>query len=247
MARKITGILYVDDLLIPYEIKTERRASARYAIGRTKVNVKLPFYFTNSMIQGELKKIENWVYSCILNDPSLRTKFELKDYFYNNTIIVLGTTYTIQIEYVDRRSNTIKLYKDNILGIRLEQGLDPIQQNDLIKRLLSRVISKLYLPYIKEKVAHINHRFFKEEITQVRIKYNKSNWGSCSSKRNINLSSRLLLAPNEAIIDYVIIHELSHLKEMNHSPAFWKIVSDIMPNYKTHENWLKKHGHLLDF
>jgi predicted metal-dependent hydrolase len=78
------------------------------------------------------------------------------------------------------------------------------------------------------------------------LKNNQSNWGSCSSKRNINLSSRLLFAP-EKVLDYVIVHELSHLKEMNHSKKFWDIVASVMPDYKKMETWLSKNGDKLKF
>ena len=62
----------------------------------------------------------------------------------------------------------------------------------------------------------------------------------------MNLSTRLLFAPKD-VIDYVIIHELAHLYEMNHSKKFWNIVSQVMPNYKEKEKWLSKNGRLCDF
>jgi predicted metal-dependent hydrolase len=78
------------------------------------------------------------------------------------------------------------------------------------------------------------------------LKYNQTNWGSCSTRGNINLSTRLLFAPDD-VIDYVIIHELAHLLEMNHSNRFWNIVKKAMPEYREKEVWLKKNGHLCDF
>ena len=78
------------------------------------------------------------------------------------------------------------------------------------------------------------------------LKYNKSRitsarsrWGSCSSKKNLNFSYRLMLTPGD-VIDYVIIHELAHLKHMNHSKNFWNQVESMMSNYKEKEKWLKK-------
>ncbi|MCB0682671.1 MAG: M48 family metallopeptidase, partial [Saprospiraceae bacterium] len=65
-------------------------------------------------------------------------------------------------------------------------------------------------------------------------------------KRNINLSTRLLFAPPK-VIDYVIIHELAHLVEMNHSRRFWDLVAAAMPDYEEQEKWLKKFGHRCDF
>jgi predicted metal-dependent hydrolase len=107
-----------------------------------------------------------------------------------------------------------------------------------IKHLLSRVLSNRYLPEITKRVHELNKKFFGKEIKNVKLKYTTSNWGSCSSTGNINLSSRLLFSPQE-VIDYVIIHELAHTYEMNHSSRFWDLVRKAMPDYKEKEKWLK--------
>ena len=65
--------------------------------------------------------------------------------------------------------------------------------------------------------------------------------GKFSSKGNLNFNCLLMLAPDE-VVDYVVIHELCHLIEMNHSKAFWKQVEQMMPDYKKHRKWLKDHG-----
>lgn len=72
----------------------------------------------------------------------------------------------------------------------------------------------------------------------VKITSAKTRWGSCTSKKNLNFTYRLMLAPEE-VIDYVIIHELAHLKHMNHSKKFWEEVWKMMVDYKKHEKWLK--------
>ena len=73
-----------------------------------------------------------------------------------------------------------------------------------------------------------------------RLKWLSSRWGSCSLKRNINLNRCLLAAPVD-VLDYVIVHELCHLQEMNHSKKFWKLVKAIMPDFKDKVHWLKKY------
>ena len=85
-----------------------------------------------------------------------------------------------------------------------------------------------------------------KKYNTVILKYLNSRWGSCSVKGNINISLRLLLAPME-VVEYVILHELCHLQEMNHSARFWHLVASYMPNYKNQERWLKENGHLCDF
>lgn len=75
----------------------------------------------------------------------------------------------------------------------------------------------------------------------VKITSAMTRWGSCTSKRNLNFTYRLALAP-DFVRDYVIVHELCHLRQMNHSKRFWNEVANIMPDYKTAEKWLKENG-----
>ncbi len=82
------------------------------------------------------------------------------------------------------------------------------------------------------------------EYNRITIKKMSTRWGSCSSKNNLNFSLLLSACPSE-IVDYIVIHELCHLKELNHSPAFWSLVSRYCPDYKKHKLWLKKHGNEL--
>lgn len=76
---------------------------------------------------------------------------------------------------------------------------------------------------------------------KVTIRDQKTRWGSCSSRGNLNFNWRLLLMP-EAVMDYVIVHELAHRKEMNHSAAFWHVVENYMPDYRERLQWLRENG-----
>ena len=76
---------------------------------------------------------------------------------------------------------------------------------------------------------------------RIAIRDQKTRWGSCSSEKNLNFNWKLILAPPE-VLDYVVVHELCHLKEMNHSKAFWDEVGKVMPEYETYKLWLKENG-----
>lgn len=76
----------------------------------------------------------------------------------------------------------------------------------------------------------------------ISIREQKTRWGSCSSKGNLNFNWKLVRMP-EQILDYVVVHELAHRIEMNHSAAFWAIVEQHIPDYRERRMWLKKNGH----
>ncbi|MEM3638035.1 MAG: SprT family zinc-dependent metalloprotease [Conexivisphaerales archaeon] len=89
-------------------------------------------------------------------------------------------------------------------------------------------------------------RMLKIDGFRLNIRDQRSRWGSCSSRKNLSFNFRIGLAPKE-VMDYVVLHELIHLKFMNHSPAFWKELARYCPQYKEHEKWLKRNGnHLMN-
>ena len=93
---------------------------------------------------------------------------------------------------------------------------------------------------ITKRVEHFA-KTMSVDYKRISIKFQKTRFGSCSTKKNLNFNALVALMPSE-ILDYVIVHELSHLKEMNHSPAFWCEVEKIIPDYKLKRKWLKANG-----
>ncbi len=76
---------------------------------------------------------------------------------------------------------------------------------------------------------------------RISIRAAKTRWGSCSGEGNLNFHWKLILMPPE-ILDYVVVHELAHRKQMNHSPLFWAEVEKVLPDYKARRAWLKENG-----
>ena len=94
--------------------------------------------------------------------------------------------------------------------------------------------------FVPQRVAHFAPKI---GVTygRITIRAQHTRWGSCSSKGNLNFNCLLMRMPPE-VIDYVVVHELCHRKEMNHSPKFWAEVAKILPNYKEQKQWLKQNG-----
>jgi predicted metal-dependent hydrolase len=79
---------------------------------------------------------------------------------------------------------------------------------------------------------------------RITVRDTKSRWGSCSASRALNFSWRLILAP-PVVLDYLAAHEVAHLRELNHSPRFWRLVHELCPHTEEAELWLKRHGSSL--
>ena len=97
--------------------------------------------------------------------------------------------------------------------------------------------------YIPKRVDHYG-RSFGLQAAGIRISRAQNRWGSCSAKNVLAFAWRLMMAP-PAVIDYVVVHELAHIREKNHSRSFWSFVASIMPDYAAQRQWLKIHGHEL--
>ncbi len=114
------------------------------------------------------------------------------------------------------------------------------------KRLLAQYSIKDYkenkqkaYEIIWNKVLHYN-KFYKYNIGKIYIRNQKTRWGSCSGKRNLNFNYKIVFLP-EVLQDYIVVHEICHLKEMNHSARFWSLVAVQIPNYKQQILEIKKY------
>ncbi len=99
----------------------------------------------------------------------------------------------------------------------------------------------------RERLADVTHHHAGQigrEVTRITLRDTRSRWGSCTQDGNLMFSWRLVMAPPE-VLKYVAVHEVAHLVEMNHSPSFWRVVEDLMPEYQAPRSWLKQHGSVL--
>ncbi len=237
-------VIKVASLRVPLKVIWEHRRNIRMAIGKRAVLLRLPLdYRINE--EEEIEKIKSWLAQLAHKKEGVLDRLAIKAYEDGQVLTVGDRQYLLSISFEDRKTHSAQRIGQTI-SLTLAAGEQGPHLQRKIRHLLSRVIAQDFLPAITRRVLDLNDAHFQKQIKGVRLKYNFSNWGSCSSSGNINLSTRLLFAPPD-VIDYVIIHELAHLFEMNHSPRFWKIVATAMPSYKQKEQWLKQNSHLCDF
>ena len=141
-------------------------------------------------------------------------------------------------EIIEERKEWIEKAQ-NKLASRAERlnSLTPITKDEIDS------LKAAAKPIIEEKVRHFADKIG-VEYGKITIRNQRTRYGSCNAKGNLNFNCLIMLMPNE-IIDYVIVHELCHIKEMNHSRRFWNEVESVLPDYKERRKWLKLNGKFL--
>ncbi len=146
------------------------------------------------------------------------------------------------IEHDDQKHASVRRYEDR-LQVKLPQAY--MDNSGFVRAAIEnyyRGEAKAYLPQRVKELAESRGFVYRN----VRIKNQKTRWGSCSAKHNLNFNMRLMMAPPDAI-DSVIIHELCHLKVLSHSKAFWNLVEKHCPDYKEWQKWFIENEHFLVF
>jgi len=132
---------------------------------------------------------------------------------------------------------------------RLTEATIRLRQSAVEQSSVKRALENFYRAFARERFTERAEQYAPQmgvEYDQIEIRNQKTKWGSCSSTGTLGLNWRLTMAPPE-ISEYVVVHELTHLREMNHGEAFWAIVKAFDPEYKDHRAWLRKHSAELVF
>ena len=216
--------------MIPDQVIKSKRKTLSISINENaQLIVRAPNRISDAKIQEFINEKSSWI---IKNKNLIKLRLQNTEKA-QNTLLYLG-------EYFPIKKNIKSLQKVSFNGEKFITNLENQAQ-------LSNALKIWYKDKFKElAIPRLNYFVDKYDLTvnQVRLKRQKTLWGSCSSRNNINLNFLLIMAPLK-VIDYVIIHELVHTIHKNHSANFWSAVEDIMPNYKDPKNWLKENGYKL--
>ena len=234
----------VDGKSLPVFIYKERRSNNRISITKRGVHIRIPSRLRITGDTSWRSWAHQWLSAQLIKRPDIAERYDTKKYMEGYEVHTPYKTYSLQISTSPRSTSKGKLIGE-VLRLELNQDLTEAYRVKTIRTLMSRLIAKDQLHRVTHRVHEINEHYFKLPIKDVRIKNNSSNWGSCSSSGNINISIKTLLAPF-IVQDYIFVHELAHRIEMNHSSAYWAIVKRVMPSYEEQERWLKENGHMCE-
>ena len=220
---------------ITYTVRRSLRAKhVRFEVRRqTGLTVVVPYSYKIGQLPGLLKSKERWISSNLARYSHLQSLSADKKLRSGDTVPYLGRDLELvkrenhsSIGSVTLEENTLavspELFKNGILELALEQWYRT-EAAKLINERADKLRSQVGISY-----------------KRIVIRGQKTRWGSCSHKKNLSFNWKLMMAP-EPVIDYIIIHELAHLKEMNHSKRFWELVAQHCPRWHEYKKWLKQH------
>lgn len=197
------------------KILRSRRKSLGLQVKEGEVIVKAPLFASDEAIEAFVQKYRDWI------DKQLeRQKATKRDFVFGERFWYLGQSYELK-----------ESQEEFVFDGRYFLAKEPSAQ--LFARFYKER-AKSYIPPLVERLA----KEYEESYRKVGITSAHTRWGSCSSQKSLNFSYRLMMLPPKAI-EYVVIHELSHLRHMNHSKAFWELVRSRMPEYKEMERVLR--------
>lgn len=217
--------------------RSPRRRSISIEIRKAQVVIRAPMGAPQSLLVNFLHEKAAWVRAKIHEQQqTLATQPEPRHYAHGSQIPFMDETLTLVLGRGPRAAIArIDQHLHLILSPRSR-----LNDDAQIRQLLSRWYQQQALTILTRKTAQLT-QMMGLVCTQVTIKATRSKWGHCTSRGAIQYNWQILLAP-EAIVDYLVAHEVSHLRHHNHSADFWALVASVCPTFKADRAWLKAEG-----
>ena len=231
------------DVEINYRIIISNRKTISLIIDPEKgLLVRAPERVTYRQIEQIVREKSNWIIRKQEEIKRIRSEVE-KEFVAGEKLPFQGEIYEIEVmESGEIKSVTVSL-EDGIFLIKVPHDLKGDNRKEEIKRRLVEWYKKEARSKYEERVEHYRKKLG-VSYNKIFIRDQKTRWGSCSSKGNLNFNWRLIMAPL-SIMDYIVVHELVHLIHPNHSRDFWKLVESVIPDYKEKKQWLRVNGYRL--
>ena len=221
----------------PFEIiRTDRVKSASIDVEDNLVKVTVPKNLSDERIEELIKGRILWIKQKLALQATANIS-KPKEYVDGEAFAYLGRNY--RLKCANGSEESVKL-KSGYLNVTTKNGK---RNSEHIKA----AIEQWYRTKALSRLVDKNKRYsaiLKVEPTSINLKDYKAMWGSCSPKGVVSYNWRIILAPHK-IVDYIVVHELCHLIEPNHSSKYWKQVRSVIPDYKNSKEWLKNNGSSL--
>lgn len=213
---------------ITYTLILEKRKSIALGVKDSgQIFVKAPFWMKKSEVDKFVFDKEDWLKKKL---AKIREhKKEVSSLYEQGKILYLGGMLTVE----PRHGARARVVKNKLI----------VNQGESVDKQVYNALKKQARLVIAEIIGELQYKMG-VKVKSFRLKDNSTNWGSASGKGNLNFNWRVIMAPLE-VLRYLVIHEMAHLRHMDHSDRFWNFVSQFDPEWEAHDRWLKDHGGVL--
>ncbi len=219
---------------LEYKLIYTDRKTVNISVERDRsIIVRAPQNTSRDKIDAILEKKKLWLFEKINHAQKYPFKKGRKEFVTGETLMYLGKNYKLHV------------IPESIKGVEFNQKFIISKEN---QPKAYSIFKAWYVNKAKEKIEKIAIEYSQNlgvVYNSLKVSELKYTWGSCSPNNNLNFNWRLVKAPLY-VIKYIVVHELTHIVELNHTPRFWNMLSIQIPNYEKAKKWLKQNGDLLE-
>lgn len=240
----------INDVEIPFKInsnKIYKNFRISFNVENGYMNVSKPYYLSLKMTNKIIKNNEKLIYKeylKMLEEKKFIEEKKSRKWVTGEKILYRGQELEVVINEIPKNKIEIRLDKDKFI-VNIKSGLEEKVKKENIVKAVKKFFKINTEILIYEKLNYWC-KYTGIDYNTFKVKHVKTRWGSCvKSTKSLNFSSRLIMFENN-VVDAVVVHELCHIKEANHSKKFWNIVYRYIPNYKDLNNWIKINAHKFE-
>ncbi len=214
-------------------VRSARRKTLSIQIRQGEVQVRAPLCMPTPEIENFVRQKTRWINKHLQRQSLFQASTPVLET--GATLMWFGQPMTLTFK-------TAPTPAVETSSSELTIGL-PLNNADMRKTVLEGWYNQQTLEYVKTRLPFYAERV-QVEPRGIKVRFYKSRWGSCWRNGDLQFNGILAMAPRE-VIDYVIVHELCHMRVFNHSPEYWRLVADVMPDYARLRDWLRQQNSLI--
>jgi predicted metal-dependent hydrolase len=236
--------LKIGNTKVEYELITsDRKKTIELVIDFNKgFTVKAPKEMTKKEIIKNLNRKEKWIINNLDRMSDILKNDTTKEFVSGEKFLLRGRRYALKVLKSKKQLPSLEFKKSKFLAVVPSQFTED-QYGSLLRPLFIQFYKQKAEQIINERIKKYLE-YFKTEPKNIIVTELKNKWGSCSKNNQLRYNWRIVLA-NTSVIDYILIHELCHMVQKNHSDKYWKEVKRILPNYEKSKSWLRTNNNLI--
>ncbi len=218
--------------------RSSRRRTIEIIIRSGQVHLMMPQFVSTDEGLAFVRTKKAWIIKTLQRHSEKTEEVVERRYEENEKFCYLGNEYPLKI-YFAKKPQAQLANGSLMVGIRKAKK----DRSEEIKKTLWKWYQQEALNILSEKTLVLAEKI-NRPVTEIKLRRTKTKWGHCTTDGIIQYNWQIITAP-EAVVDYLVAHEVSHLVHHNHGARFWRHVEKLFPDYKEHQFWLKQHGHKL--